>query len=174
MAAATTGTVDVENSLLAGGDYCIYGGAGNKGTVHTGPVTITDNRFSRLFFSTCGQYGAQAYMPSDTTWSGNVWDDTNQTVHDDRTCRTRRPTERKNHRRRCRYVAMAEYRLVMISPVRNESRHLAAVAPPMASRSRPPATALVDLAGLADAATRRVRCFETNDHRRHHHEQLGS
>ena len=76
----TAGTVDVENSLLAGGDYCIYGGAGNKGTVHTGQVTITGNRFSRLFYSTCGQYGAQAYLPADTTWSGNVWDTTSQTV----------------------------------------------------------------------------------------------
>lgn len=74
------GTVDVEDSLLAGGDYCIYGGAGNAGTVHTGPVTITGNRFSTLFFPTCGQYGHQAYTPADATWSGNVWDATNQTV----------------------------------------------------------------------------------------------
>jgi hypothetical protein len=76
----TAGTVDVEDSLLAGGDYCIYAGAGNAGTVHTGPVTIINNRFSRLFFSTAGQYGPEAYLPGDADWSGNVWDDTNQTV----------------------------------------------------------------------------------------------
>ena len=75
------GTVDVEDNLLAGGDYCIYGGDGTGGTVHTGPVTIENNRFSRLFFSGCGLYGTDAYMPPDTTWSGNVWDDTNKTVH---------------------------------------------------------------------------------------------
>jgi hypothetical protein len=74
------GTVDIEDNLLAGGDYCIYGGDGTGGTVHTGPVTIENNRFSRLFFSSCGLYGTDAYMPPDTTWSGNVWDDTNKTV----------------------------------------------------------------------------------------------
>ena len=76
----TAGTVDVENSLLAGGDYCIYGGASSSGPAHTGPVTVTGNRFARLYYNTCGQYGPDAYMPADTLWSGNVWDDTGQAL----------------------------------------------------------------------------------------------
>ena len=76
----TAGTVDVENSVLAGGDYCIYGGASSSGPAHTGPVTITGNRFARLYYNTCGQYGPDAYMPADTVWSGNVWDDTGQAL----------------------------------------------------------------------------------------------
>jgi hypothetical protein len=71
-----SGILDVENSLLGGGDYCIYGGEGQGGSPKTGAVTITGNRFTRLFFSTCGQFGASAYVPSGATWSGNVWDDT--------------------------------------------------------------------------------------------------
>lgn len=75
----TNGTVDVENSILAGGGYCIYAGGGNS-TAHTGPVTITGNRFTRIFYSNCGQYGPDVDVSNGATWSGNVWDDTNQTV----------------------------------------------------------------------------------------------
>jgi hypothetical protein len=74
------GILDVENSILAGGGYCIYGGDGTN-TPHTGSVTIKDNRFSRIFYSKCGQYGTDAHVTeSVTTWSGNVWDDTNSPV----------------------------------------------------------------------------------------------
>jgi hypothetical protein len=74
------GIVDVENSLLAGGDYCIYGGG--ESPAHTGAETITGNRFSRLYFSTCGQFGTSAHFPagSNVTWTGNVWDDTGKPV----------------------------------------------------------------------------------------------
>lgn len=77
----SNGVVDVENSLLAGGDYCIYGGQGNAGTNHTGAETITGNRFARTFYSTCGQYGPDAYLSGNVTWSGNVWDDTNTAIN---------------------------------------------------------------------------------------------
>ena len=74
------GTVDVEDSLLAGGDYCLYGGGGSS-TPHVGPVTIKNNRFSRIYWPDCGQYGPQAHFTAPvTTWSGNVWDDTNKPV----------------------------------------------------------------------------------------------
>jgi hypothetical protein len=79
----TNGTVDVENSLLAGGAYCIYGGEGNTHPNNRSgsTETITGNRFTRLFYSTCGQYGPDAYFPSSgVTWSGNVWDNTNQAI----------------------------------------------------------------------------------------------
>ena len=75
----TNGTLDVENSILAGGGYCIYAGAG-RSTPHTGPVTITHNRFTRLYFSDCGQFGPDAYLSNGATWTSNVWDDTNQNV----------------------------------------------------------------------------------------------
>lgn len=69
-----TSTIDIENSLLAGGGYCLYGGEGSGGTHHTGPETIRDDRFANVYFSQCGQFGATAYMPADVSWFGNVWD----------------------------------------------------------------------------------------------------
>lgn len=74
------GTVDIENSLLGGGGYCLYGGEGGEGTHHSGPETIANNRFANLYFSDCGQFGPDAYVPSDVNWSGNVWDDSNQAI----------------------------------------------------------------------------------------------
>jgi hypothetical protein len=36
-----------------------------------------NNRFSRTYFASGGQYGVDAYFQSsNTTWSGNIWDDT--------------------------------------------------------------------------------------------------
>ena len=74
------GTLDVESSILAGGGYCIYGGDGAS-SPHTGSVIIKNNRFSRIFYSNCGQFGTDAHFTSAvTTWSGNVWDETNKPV----------------------------------------------------------------------------------------------
>jgi hypothetical protein len=59
----------IEDNLLAGGDYAIYGGAslGNS----TSNIVVEGNRFSQLYFAQSGQYGPAAYFdPSD---SGNVW-----------------------------------------------------------------------------------------------------
>jgi hypothetical protein len=77
---SVTGTVDIENSILAGGDYCLYGGGTNP--AHTGPITIENNRFSRIYDADCGVYGTDAYFTSgsNVTWTGNIWDDTGQTV----------------------------------------------------------------------------------------------
>ena len=75
---APLGTVQVTNNLLAGGGYTFYGG--NTSSASVGSLTVTGNRWSRLYYSTCGYYGTDAYMPSTYTWSGNVWDDTGQTV----------------------------------------------------------------------------------------------
>ena len=71
---APLGTVQVTNNLLAGGGYTFYGG--NTSSASVGSLTVTGNRWSRLYYSTCGYYGTGAYMPSTYTWSGNVWDDT--------------------------------------------------------------------------------------------------
>jgi hypothetical protein len=76
-------TYTVENSILAGGGYTLYGaaaGAGDPGTL-IGPVTIENNRFSRLYFAHGGYWGPAAWFDmTKTTWSGNVWDDTNRSV----------------------------------------------------------------------------------------------
>jgi hypothetical protein len=69
----------IANNLLAGGGYVIYGGGDNATGIH-----ITDNRFSRLYFSTGGQFGPVAYFDptaSGTTWNGNIWDDTGAEVN---------------------------------------------------------------------------------------------
>jgi hypothetical protein len=72
--------VQITNNVLAGGGYTLYGGtSGSNGSV-TGPETVENNRFSKLFYPHSGYFGVSTYFPSFTVWSGNVWDDTNQTV----------------------------------------------------------------------------------------------
>jgi hypothetical protein len=67
----------VQNNLLAGGGYCVYGGTGTKGA--TAKIRFIDNRFSRKYSPTCGYYGYLAdFNPNDpgNQWTGNYWDDT--------------------------------------------------------------------------------------------------
>ena len=67
----------VENNLLAGGGYCVYGGTGSKGA--TADIRFVNNRFSRKYHSGCGAFGVVAdFAESDpgNVWSGNYWDDT--------------------------------------------------------------------------------------------------
>ena len=68
----------ISHNLLAGGGYCFYGGANPKAT----KITFTANSFSRLYHSTCGMFGFNAYWTSgsDNVWSGNIWDDTGAPV----------------------------------------------------------------------------------------------
>jgi hypothetical protein len=68
----------VQNSLLAGGDYVIYGPTANIAcSPATGHQTVVNNRFSRLYYRQGGHYGAAAdFQAWQTTWKGNVWDDT--------------------------------------------------------------------------------------------------
>ncbi|MHB1836295.1 MAG: hypothetical protein ACYCXW_15170 [Solirubrobacteraceae bacterium] len=68
----------IENSLLAGGDYVLYGPTGNGPCdSQTGRQVVVNNRFSRQYFRKGGFYGvATAFQAGNTTWSGNVWDDT--------------------------------------------------------------------------------------------------
>jgi len=71
----------VENNLLAGGDYAIYGGAAFGST--TSNVVIKNNRFGQAYYSTSGQFGPAAYFdPTGTgnTWTGNIWDTDASTV----------------------------------------------------------------------------------------------
>lgn len=71
----TVTNMSVTNSLLAGGDYTIYAG----GSTATN-VTITGNRFSRIYYPNCSTYGVADYFPTAMNWSGNVWDDTGASV----------------------------------------------------------------------------------------------
>jgi hypothetical protein len=72
----------ITNSLLAGGDYVVYGPEGNGACDgQTGHQDVENNRFSRVYFPKGGQFGTHLYFQDrSTTWSGNVWDDTLQTI----------------------------------------------------------------------------------------------
>ena len=98
--ASTGGSADlvVNQSLLAGGGYSIYGDA--HGT--SGTNTITNDMFARCltsnqeqsggvhvcsggadssgYFPSGGAFGPDDDMASSTTWSGNVWDNNGATV----------------------------------------------------------------------------------------------
>ena len=45
----------IDNNLLAGGGYTIYGGGGNKGA--TSNIKITNNRISSIYFAKGGYWG---------------------------------------------------------------------------------------------------------------------
>jgi hypothetical protein len=72
----------IDNNLLAGGGYTIYGGA-NAGGQATRNIKITNNRISRVYYPNGGFYGpATAFDPnrSGNIWFGNIWDDTGHVV----------------------------------------------------------------------------------------------
>jgi hypothetical protein len=67
----------IENNLLAGGGYSIYGG--NALNASTSNIVIKNNRFSAIFYSQSGQYGyLDEFDPAapGNVWSGNIWDAT--------------------------------------------------------------------------------------------------
>jgi hypothetical protein len=65
----------INHNLIAGGGYSFYGAGGSAENVDH--VTFENNHFSRMFFSTGGYWGPDAYWSSANgdVWSGNVWDD---------------------------------------------------------------------------------------------------
>lgn len=68
----------IDNNLLAGGGYSLYAGTDDA----TG-IKVTNNRFSRLYFAKGGYWGPGADYASTGTgnvWSGNIWDDTGDTL----------------------------------------------------------------------------------------------
>ncbi|MCW2759376.1 MAG: hypothetical protein JWO46_3122 [Nocardioidaceae bacterium] len=67
----------IENNLLAGGGYVVYGGNGEKGTATN--IRFLNNRFSRTFYKTGGYWGYVAsFSPANSgnAWAGNYWDET--------------------------------------------------------------------------------------------------
>jgi hypothetical protein len=74
--------VVINDNLLAGGGYAIYGGQ-NSGGPQAYNIRITNNRFSTIYYPQCGYYGYIAAFDSSApgnTWSGNVWDTTGAPV----------------------------------------------------------------------------------------------
>jgi uncharacterized protein DUF4082 len=72
----------IENNLVAGGGYTIYGGA-NPGGAQTSNIRIVNNHFSRIYFAKGGYYGPATAFDArgpGNEWSGNVWDDTGAAV----------------------------------------------------------------------------------------------
>ncbi len=71
----------VEDNLLAGGGYCVYGGAGQKGPTRN--IRIVNNRFSSQFHANCGYYGVIASFNAHdegNEFAGNYWDETGDDV----------------------------------------------------------------------------------------------
>ena len=71
--------ITIEDNLLAGGDYSIYGG--DAGSAYSGPATyirIINNRLSPIYFSKIGQWGWLAIYDHNTgnVCSGNINDAT--------------------------------------------------------------------------------------------------
>ncbi len=74
--------VVINDNLLAGGGYTVYGGQ-NAGGPQAYNIKITNNRFSTIYFPQGGYYGyITAFNPSapGNVWSGNVWDATGRAV----------------------------------------------------------------------------------------------
>jgi hypothetical protein len=73
--------VTIDDNLLAGGGYSIYGGEGSKG--RPSHIVVTGNRISTRFFRHGGYWGPavdfDVRAPGDA-WSGNVWDSTGRPV----------------------------------------------------------------------------------------------
>jgi hypothetical protein len=74
------GNATIDDNLMAGGNYTVYGGDGGAyGQVATHDIHITNNRLSTLYFSNYGQFGWLAdFTPSNpgNVLSGNVDDAT--------------------------------------------------------------------------------------------------
>jgi hypothetical protein len=71
----------IEDNLLAGGSFTVYGGTGHGNS--TSGIVIEDNRFSQVYYSKGGNYGPIAYFASHgagNAWSGNIWDATGKPI----------------------------------------------------------------------------------------------
>ena len=67
----------IDNNLLAGGGYTIYGGANAGKEANATGIRITNNRISRMYFPRGGSYGwLAAWNPNGAgnVLGGNVWD----------------------------------------------------------------------------------------------------
>ena len=76
--------VTVDNNLMNGGGYTVYGGGGSGAIYPVANLSFTNNRFMRSptggHWPKGGYYGVKAYIASGDVWSNNVWDDTSQLI----------------------------------------------------------------------------------------------
>ena len=69
-------SLDIEDNLAGGGDFVFYGPLSDACSNGGGTEIVKNNRITRLYYPTGGQYGVGVYFPNNVTWSGNYWDDT--------------------------------------------------------------------------------------------------
>ena len=72
----------LDNNVVAGGGWTIYCCDASPWGPTGAPVNtaVTNNRFSRLYFANGGSAGPFGDLSNATTYTGNVWDDTNAPV----------------------------------------------------------------------------------------------
>ncbi|WP_283139115.1 right-handed parallel beta-helix repeat-containing protein [Rhizohabitans arisaemae] len=71
----------MENNLLGGGSYALYGGGGKYGVSYN--VKIINNTFSRRIYPKGGGWGHTSRWDAKgkgNEWRGNVWEDTGEPV----------------------------------------------------------------------------------------------
>lgn len=76
----------VENNLLQGGGYSVYGGSvdGKPYTSGANNIRFLNNRFTKKYWPKGGYWGpVSAFDPSKpgNVWSGNIWDDTGSVIN---------------------------------------------------------------------------------------------
>jgi hypothetical protein len=69
--------VTINGTFVAGGGYAIYGD--NNGDTSSN-ITITNNRWSNMYYQHGGYYGACVWNDAATTLTGDSWDDTLEPV----------------------------------------------------------------------------------------------
>lgn len=70
--------VTVSKNLMAGGGYCVYGGAGGSSDPQDSITNMTfdSNKFSTVHYPTGGQFGTHTeFNATEETWSNNTWAD---------------------------------------------------------------------------------------------------
>ena len=78
----------IDQNMLNGGGYCMYPSYTKGSEQPNNHVTVTNNRFGRKYFSSCGQggpvdsgvNGASFFDGAGNTWSGNDWADNGAAV----------------------------------------------------------------------------------------------
>jgi hypothetical protein len=77
------GDKTVDNNLLAGGGYTVYGGGPDHGRGVPTNIRFTANRISTVFWPKGGYYGPVAYFDGTapgSAWIGNIYDNTGADV----------------------------------------------------------------------------------------------
>lgn len=73
----------IADNLMAGGGYTLYAGANAGKESGATSITVTGNRFSKLYYPRGGYFGPVTafYKGGGNIWSGNIWDGTGLAVN---------------------------------------------------------------------------------------------